>query len=141
MPQTLIVKHASPATHLRHWGASSLIKSESAKLRSVVRNFTLDQPHPLAETAAEAAFGLDAVVFMGCIDRGKYTDAVNADRGDGETLGVRGAPTLLIGTVDPDNRGRVRALRTIMGNLPLCDFQKAIDEILAESNRNAEPRP
>jgi protein-disulfide isomerase len=73
--------------------------------------------------------------------RGKYADAVNADRGDGETLGVRGTPTFFFGTVDPDNRGRVHALRTIMGNLPLRDFQKAIEETLAESNRNAEPRP
>jgi protein-disulfide isomerase len=90
---------------------------------------------------AQTVPGLDAAVFMDCINRGKYAGAINADRGDGETLGVRGTPTFFIGTVDPDNRERVHALRTIMGSLPLRDFQKAIEETPAESSRNAEPKP
>ena len=141
-------------------------------MRYVVRNFPLDQAHPFAEKAAEAAlcaqdqgkfwqphdrffgdqrklsvgdmpghaaeFGPDGGVFMDCINRGKYADAVNADRSEGEALGVRATPTFLIGTVDPENPSRVHALRTLVGNLPLRDFQKAIEEVLAD--RNTESR-
>jgi protein-disulfide isomerase len=147
----------------------------TGKVRYIVRNFPLDQSHPLAEKAAEsalcahdqgkfwqahdrffadqrklsvgdmpdhaAAMGLNAGVFMDCINSAKYADAVNADRSYGEALGVRGTPTFFIGMVDPENPGRAHALRALMGNLPLRDFQKAIEEVLAEANRNAESKP
>lgn len=146
----------------------------SGRVRYVVLNFPLEQPHPFAEKAAEAALcaqdqgrfwqahdrffadpqklsigdmpghaaalGLDASGFMDCIKAGRHAAAVERDRSEGETLGVQGTPTFFIGTIDPENRGRVHALRSLVGNVPLREFQKAIEEVLAESEGHTEAK-
>jgi protein-disulfide isomerase len=84
-----------------------------------------------------AALGLDSAVFHECLTRGKYAAVVDSDLEEGHALDVRGTPTFFIGFTDAQNPRRIRAIRSLAGNLPFREFQKAIEESLAEQSQEA----
>jgi hypothetical protein len=70
-----------------------------------------------------------------CIKSGKYASAVESDLKDGqEAVGIRGSPTFFPRLADSQNPMRIRALRSLLGNLPFAEFQKAVDQILTQAN-------
>lgn len=68
--------------------------------------------------------GLNVQSFSTCLDSGKYQSRVQELTTLGQSVGVSGTPTLLIGS---DSKGYV----TIVGAQPFAVFQQAIDQILA----------
>ncbi len=64
---------------------------------------------------------LDAQKFGQCLDSGRYRAAVEADVTEGTRLGVSGTPTFFING------------RPLVGNVPLSDFQRAVERELAQS--------
>lgn len=74
------------------------------------------------------AIGLNESEFEGCLNKGKYTKAVNKDMEQGNTLGVRGTPTLVLGLSDGD---KVKDAVIIRGARPLSTFTAEIDKMLA----------
>ena len=52
------------------------------------------KPDQLKEYAVE--IGLDEAAFAECLDSGKYADNIEADRADGERVGVSGTPAFFI---------------------------------------------
>ena len=66
--------------------------------------------------------GLDTAVFNACLDSGKYSDLVQADREIAQSRNVSSTPTFFI------NGEEVR------GALPFAQFQSMIDAILAGSS-------
>jgi protein-disulfide isomerase len=64
---------------------------------------------------------LDGPKFAECLDSGRYRAAVAADMEAGSRLGVSGTPTFFINGVP------------LVGNVPLADFQRAVDRELART--------
>ncbi len=125
---------------------------QTGKVRYVVRNFPLEQSHPLARKAAEAglcaheqgkfwalhdrffadqkklapsdlpdhvsAIGADLASINVCLESGKYGDRLAADLADGRDLRVVGTPTFFIGYADQSDPSRIRAVRSIGGDVP-----------------------
>jgi protein-disulfide isomerase len=132
--------------------AEVLAKNEG-KVRFVFRHFPLDRIHPQARGASEAAacaaeqgkfweyhrelfagtdfdrpaldaaaakVGLDAAAFKDCVDTRKTQALVQADLEAGEEAGVSGTPAFFINGIP------------LRGALPFEEFQKVIDDELAE---------
>jgi len=62
--------------------------------------------------------GLDRTAFTTCLDEGRFRNAVEADIGEGRSLGVTGTPTFFING------------RRIVGAHPIETFREAIQEAL-----------
>jgi protein-disulfide isomerase len=137
---------------------------KTGKVRYVSRDFPLEQLHPLAMKAAEAAacardqgkywelhdrffadqnklsvedlpeqaaaISADAAALRQCLDKGKYTQRVVADIAEGKDLGLQGTPSFFVGYQDPQNPGRIHAVKMVAGNSPYPEFQQAIDDAL-----------
>jgi protein-disulfide isomerase len=124
------------------------------RVRWVFRDFPLEAIHPEAPLAHEAArcageqdkfwpyhdllfeqtdlapaalkryasqLGLDEAAFGQCLDSRRHRAAVNADVQAGQRLGVNGTPTFFVNG------------RPLVGNLPVAEFQRAIDRELART--------
>lgn len=70
------------------------------------------------------ALGLDATDFASCMS-GPGEAKVRADMQTGQSLGVTGTPTFLIGHVQPD--GAVRVTRRLFGAASVAAFEQEID--------------
>jgi len=79
-----------------------------------------------------AAIGLDTAAFARCLDDEAKAEAVRQDLALGQSMGVRGTPTFLLGYANGDG-GQVRILRRIVGAQPLDVFETAINAVLAEA--------
>lgn len=75
-------------------------------------------------------FGLNARAFETCL-AGELAGAVRADKVGGELLGVSGTPTFLIGMLL--DGGHVRVTERFSGALPLAEFQRTLDRVLASA--------
>jgi protein-disulfide isomerase len=64
---------------------------------------------------------LDAAKFGACLDEGRYRAAISADLEEGARLGVTGTPTFFINGTP------------LVGNVPIADFQRAIERELART--------
>ncbi|GAB4431845.1 MAG: hypothetical protein Kow002_20010 [Anaerolineales bacterium] len=74
------------------------------------------------------ALDLDMDAFLDCYNSGKYRDQLQKDLVDGQAAGVTGTPAFVITyTVDGQQKQRL-----IAGAYPFSEFQKQIDEALAE---------
>lgn len=124
------------------------------RVRWVFRDFPIENLHPAAPLAHEAArcageqgkfwpyhdllfeqtnvapdalkqyaaqIGLEAGAFAQCLDSRRHRAGVAADIAAGSQLGVTGTPTFFING------------RPLVGNLPLSEFQRAIDRELART--------
>jgi protein-disulfide isomerase len=76
-------------------------------------------PAALKQHAADLK--LDADAFAKCLDSGRYRAAIEADMEEGTRLGVSGTPTFFING------------RPLVGNVPLAEFQRAVDRELART--------
>jgi len=144
---------------------------KTGKARYVVRNFPLEQAHPLARKAAEAALcaleqgkywelhdrffadqrklaisdilqhadaiGANIDELRSCLEGGGHAAEIAGDLAEGRDLGVLGTPTFFVGSIDPGNKSRMRAVRSISGNVPYRAFEKVIAEVLDASKPNA----
>jgi protein-disulfide isomerase len=130
-----------------------VLQKYEGKVRFVFRHFPLDRIHPQARGASEAAacaaeqgkfweyhrelfagtdfdrpaldaaaakVGLDAAAFKDCVDTRKTQALVQADLEAGEEAGVSGTPAFFINGIP------------LRGALPFEEFQKVIDDELAE---------
>lgn len=75
--------------------------------------------------------GLDSASFDDCLESDKYIEQIRNDLQEGQKLGVRGTPSFVIGTTDPQDPDKVTATKFIRGAQPLTAFKQAIDELLA----------
>ena len=73
--------------------------------------------------------GLDRPTFDTCLSGETVEARVRAERAVSQSLGVRGTPAFLFGTVEPD--GRLRVTRRFSGALPIANFREVLDELLA----------
>jgi protein-disulfide isomerase len=88
-----------------------------------VGNYTPKRLNAFAET-----IGLDVGQFRSCFEGGDKTSQVNQDQVDGGAAGISATPAfVLIYTVDGETK-----TQKIDGAVPFEEFQKAIDQILAE---------
>ncbi len=125
------------------------------KVRFVYRHFPLDRIHPQARGASEAAacadqqgkfweyhaalfeenaqldrasldalaaeLGLDQAAFSSCLDEGQTKELVEKDLQAGAAAGVTGTPAFFINGIP------------LRGAVPAADFQRIIDQELAEA--------
>ncbi len=75
----------------------------------------------LKQFAAE--MGLDTAAFSECLDSGKYTSIVRAERAAAQSLGVRGTPAFLING------------RPVVGAQPFEVFQQIIEAEISGSGQ------
>ena len=59
----------------------------------------------------------------------KIKDEIAKDLANGQTAGISGTPSFVIGVVD--GKGNVTGER-IVGALPIADFKKVVDKYLAQ---------
>jgi protein-disulfide isomerase len=76
------------------------------------------------------AIGLDESAFKECLDQGKYTAAVAVDVEEGDKLGIRGTPTIVLGISAGD---RVRSPVIIRGAQSFAIFKAEIDKLLSQA--------
>ncbi len=84
-------------------------------------------PKDLPEHAR--AFGLDVPSFQGCLDSGRYAEAIRNDIAAARAAGVGGTPTFFLGLTEP-NDARVKALRTLPGAMEYVVFKRIIESLL-----------
>ncbi len=78
-------------------------------------------------TAAAQNLGLDASKFRSCLDSTKYSQNLSSDQSDGQSAGVTGTPSFIIGKAGPN--GVVNG-QLIVGAQPYSVFKTAIDNLL-----------
>ena len=83
----------------------------------------LDVPH-LKQYAGE--LGLDQAAFEACMDSGKYLEKVRQDTQEGQSWGINGTPSFVIGG------------QTLVGNVPLADFREVIEAALPADLRRQD---
>lgn len=86
-----------------------------------------------------AAIGLDTAAFARCLDDDAKAEAVRQDLALGQSMGVRGTPTFLLGYAN--GGGQVRIVRRIVGAQPLDVFETAINAVLAEAQGSMAALP
>ncbi len=84
------------------------------------------------ESLAESIH-LDVAQFQTCLDTEKYADAVREDMAIAGELGVNGTPSFVLTMTDPDNPTKVKGIGLLRGAQPFSNFQRAIDQALAEA--------
>ena len=70
--------------------------------------------------------GMDKTKFEACLDSGKYETAVDAEQSAGDSIGVQGTPTFLIGKI---KNGQLSG-KTVVGALPLSSFETEVQTAL-----------
>jgi protein-disulfide isomerase len=83
---------------------------------------------PEALAADAQALGLDVAVFRACIDSERHAAEIRDAVRVGNSLGVMGTPTFLIGTVQAD--GKLKTMQVVAGAKPYAAFREAIDAAL-----------
>ncbi|HYL93423.1 MAG TPA: DsbA family protein, partial [Alphaproteobacteria bacterium] len=76
------------------------------------------------------ALSLDMPKFQQCLDSGKYTALVRQNEADGQKVGVRGTPAFFLGSPDPKDAKRMKAVSMLSGAQPFTAFKDAIDKLL-----------
>jgi len=84
------------------------------------------QPEKLPEHAK--AIGLDDAKFRECLNSGRHAAAVKRDIDDGNKLGIRGTPTMIVGMSDGD---KVKNAVIIRGAQAVETFKAELDKLLA----------
>ena len=85
-----------------------------------------------------ANLGLDSTIFEGCLDSGKYQEAIRKDMSEGATAGIRGTPSFFIGKSGTEDSITGTIVR---GAQPLANFQNIIDQLLNEDASNVGVSP
>jgi protein-disulfide isomerase len=118
----------------------ALCAEEQGKYWDLHDRFFADQRKITVDDVPEhaAALGADAAALRQCADSGRYAQKVAADLAEGREVGVSGTPTFFIGYADVKNPSRIKAVRSIPGNAPYREFEKAIGEALEAWKRGAE---
>lgn len=80
------------------------------------------------------AIGLEPQAFRQCLASGKYATGIRKDLADGSALGVKATPTFLLGFTEASG-AQVKVLRGIKGAAPYAVFKKALDGLLATSEK------
>jgi protein-disulfide isomerase len=76
--------------------------------------------------------GVDRVKFLACLDE-PAQERVRHDAGEAREMGVKGTPTFLIGTLEPD--GRVTFRDSIVGLPTLSRLRKSIEAASSASSK------
>jgi len=74
--------------------------------------------------------GLDLKQFAACLD-GHTAASVKGDYAGGDLAGVNGTPSFVAGPLLPD--GRLKVTERFSGALPLVEFQRVLDRLVAAS--------
>lgn len=107
-----------------YWAMHDKILEDPRRLR----------PRDLQSHAAE--LDLDEDDFAECLESNVKNDQVNADLALGQSLGVRGTPSFLVGIANPQDPTKVTAVELIRGAQPLAVFQQAIARAQAAAGRS-----
>ncbi len=94
-----------------------------------------DQKTLNALESLAASIHLDVAQFEACLDTEKYADAVREDMARARELGVNGTPSFVLTVTDPDDPTKVKTIRLLRGAQPFSNFQRAIDQALAEAEQ------
>jgi len=78
------------------------------------------------------SLNLDMAPFESCLETNKYADEIQKDIAVAKTLGITGTPSFVLAWTDPQNSGKVKGISLLRGAQPFAEFQKAIDQALAE---------
>jgi protein-disulfide isomerase len=93
-------------------------------------------PEKLTDYAKAA--GLDAAKFQQCLDGGKYAADIRKDIADGQSVGVTGTPTFLVGLTQP-NDPKIKVARVLRGAQGYSSFKVALDSLLEEKEPAKQP--
>ncbi len=126
-----------PTLHPRATAASiaAICAGRQNAYRAMHDRLFTDQKAMSDEVFARYAgeLGLDEQAFGQCVSNKEVNDLVQADIREGQSLGVTGTPSFVIGLADPDNPDAVHVTRFIRGAQPYTAFQNAIEEQLRKS--------
>jgi protein-disulfide isomerase len=109
---------------------AALCAGEQGKFWEMHRELFANQNALAADALAghAAKAGADQAKVAACLQSGRHAESIRKDLAMGEDIGVRGTPTVLIGTAGPD--GTFTAARVISGAQPFSVFKDAIEQIL-----------
>ena len=77
-----------------------------------------------------ASLDLDVDTFNACMEGDEFVAQIQSNTVEGQTLGVSGTPSFVVGLTDPEDPNKVNVTRFIRGAQPLPAFQSAIEELL-----------
>ncbi len=80
-------------------------------------------------TTVATTIGVNASQFKSCLDSTKFAQNVTADMNDGQTAGVSGTPSFVIGKLDSAGTKVING-KLLVGAQPYASFQAAIDSLL-----------
>lgn len=109
---------------------------DTGKLRVVIREFPIPNLHPRAFAAARAAVcagAQDQYMEMHDLIFSDQKALSNADIKEGQSMGVSGTPSFVVGLTDPEDSNKIRVTRFIRGAQPLPTFQGAINDQLVDA--------
>ena len=79
--------------------------------------------------SASATLGMNDSQFKQCLDANKYNSQVSSDMSDGQSAGVSGTPSFVIGKLDGSGTKIVQGT-VVVGAVPYSEFKQAIDPLL-----------
>ena len=72
------------------------------------------------------------------MDGGKYAADIRKDIADGQSVGVTGTPTFLVGLTQP-NDPKIKVARVLRGAQGYSSFKVALDSLLEEKEPAKQP--
>lgn len=79
------------------------------------------------------SLGLDEAAFTKCLASDRFKAQINADKVEGQKLGITGTPSFVLGLTDPDDPSKVHLTKFIRGAQSFTTFSAAIDDLLKPS--------
>ena len=76
--------------------------------------------------------GLNTADFTTCLESDKHEAQIEKDLAEGQSMGVRGTPSFVLGFTDEEDSNMVRVTRFVRGARSYDSFAKEIDEMLKE---------
>jgi protein-disulfide isomerase len=80
------------------------------------------------------SLNLDADAYANCITDEATAQTIKDSLNEGQSLGISGTPSFVIGLTDGTDFNKVHVTKYIRGAQPLTAFQGAIEELLKEAN-------
>lgn len=74
-----------------------------------------------------SSIGIDKNKISECIDSNKFSKEIDTDIAEGQSIGVEGTPSFLIGSLDKS--GEVKG-ELIVGAQPFSEFEKTLDKLI-----------
>lgn len=127
--------------HPQAFGAAlaALCAGDQGKYWEIAGLFFANQKqlHPERLMAHAERAALDVTRFSECFETEKYAERVRRDIKEGIAAGITGTPTTFLGITDLEDPTKITATKMLPGAQSYAAFQRAVDQLIAEVEKDS----